>query len=282
LPPVTTRLATSRIRRRAAGVVGALALLALGGCSTQDIPNQIDIPDPTTNTGDRVFHLWQATWIALWVIGGIVWFLIIGAAVFYRKRRDGHVPRQTRYNLPIEVLYTITPLIIISVFLWFTWRDEDEVLKLSDHPNQTVNVVGYQWSWGFNYLDENVYSTGTPSELPVLYLPVDQSVQFVLTSPDVIHSFFIPAFLMKMDDIPGRANRFQVTPNTEGTYRGFCAELCGTYHSQMRFQVEVLSQQEFDAKMQELRAAGQTGVLDTGRANDDAQDQGNIVIGDRS
>ena len=262
----------------------ALLLLATG-CSLDDVPNQIGIPDPGTDQGERIFHLWQATWVALWVVGFITWALILGAAVMYRRRKSGALPAQTRYNLPIEVMYTITPLIIVAVFTIFTWRDEAEITDLAPDPDVTVNVVGYQWGWTFNYIDqegaggETVYETGTPSDPPILHLPVGQRVEFVLTSPDVIHSFNIPTFLMRMDVVPGRINAFQVTPTVEGRSSGFCVELCGTYHSQMRFWVEVVSPDEFDAQMAELADQGQTGELVTGRVNDDAQNQGNTELG---
>lgn len=269
-------------RRLVTGGLGALAALVLTSCSVQDMPNQISIPDPASDSGDRIFHLWQGTWLALWIIGGITWALMLGAAWFYRRRREDDVPKQTRYNVPIEVLYTVTPMIVIAVFAWFTIRDGEIITEIENDQAQTINVVGYQWNWAFNYTDEDVYETGTPSDLPTLYLPVDQKVQFVLTSPDVAHSFWIPSFLMKMDVLPGRANRFEITPTEIGSFTGKCAELCGTYHSQMLFNVEVVDQATFDAKMDELRAAGQTGQLETDRPNTDAQNQGNTRIGDLS
>lgn len=278
----SARVATRRRRLWVAAIIGSLLLLVLSGCSLDDVPNQISIPDPASNSGDRIFHLWQATWVALWAIGAFTWVLMLGAALWFRKRSDDYVPNQTRYNLPIEVMYTITPLIVILAFAWPTIRDSNIITEVSGDADQTVNVVGYQWEWGFNYTDEDVYSTGSPANPPTLYLPVDQKVQFVLTSPDVIHSFWVPDFLFKMDVVPGRANTFEVTPNVEGRYEGKCAELCGTYHSQMLFWVEVVDQQTFDAKMQELRAAGQTGQLDTGRPSTDAQNQGNTRIGEDS
>ena len=87
----------------------------------------------------------------------------------------------------------------------------------------------------------------------------------------MIHSFWVPAFLFKMDVIPGRTNQFEVTPNKEGTFIGKCAELCGVDHSRMLFTVKVVSQAEFDAHMQELRAKGQIGQLTSGRTTDAAQ-----------
>jgi cytochrome c oxidase subunit 2 len=248
----------------------------------EDLPNQISIPDPKSNSGDRIFNLWQATWIALWLIGIFTWALMLGAALFFRRRNNDEVPKQTRYNIPIEVLYTVTPLIVILAFAWPTIRDGQIITEVKDDQAQTISVVGYQWNWAFNYTDEDVYEVGSPSELPTLYLPVDQKVQFVLSSPDVIHSFWIPDFLMKMDVIPGRANRFEITPTVEGRYAGKCAEMCGTYHSQMLFWVEVVDQETFDAKMAELAAAGQTGELDTDRPNDEAQNQGNTRFGEDS
>ena len=277
----SSRVATRR-RWVTGAVIGGLALFALTGCSLDDIPNQISIPDSASDSGDRIFHLWQATWVALWAIGIFTWALMLGAAFWFRKRSDDFVPKQTRYNLPIEVMYTVTPLIVILAFAVPTIRDSNIITEVNGDADQTVNVVGYQWQWGFNYIDEDVYSTGTPAEPPTLYLPVDETVQFVLTSPDVIHSFWVPDFLFKMDVVPGRANTFEIVPNVEGRFEGKCAEMCGTYHSQMLFWVEVVDRETFDQKMAELAAAGQTGQLDTGRPNTDAQNQGNTRIGEDS
>ena len=237
------------------------------------------MPDPASDTGDRIFHLWQATWVALWAIGLFTWALILGVPFWFRSRRREAVPKQTRYNLPIEVLYTVTPLIVVLAFAWPTIRDGQIITKVEDDPAQTVNVVGYQWNWGFNYTDEDVYEVGSPADPPTLYLPVDEKVQFVLTSPDVIHSFWIPDFLMKMDVVPGRANTFEITPTVEGEFTGKCAELCGTYHSQMLFWVKVVDQETFDSEMERLRAAGQEGTLDTARPNTDADDLGKVRFG---
>jgi len=276
---VTSARVAARRRHWAALVVGSVLLLVLSGCSLDDVPNQIAIPDPASDTGDRIFHLWQGTWVALWIIGLFTWVLMLGAAYWFRRRRDDEVPKQTRYNLPIEVLYTITPLIVVLAFAWPTIRDGQIITEIKDDQAVTVNVVGYQWNWGFNYIEEDVYSVGSPADPPVLYLPVDEKAQFVLTSPDVIHSFWIPDFLMKMDVVPGRANTFELTPTVEDRFTGKCAELCGTYHSQMLFWVEVVDRETFDAKMEELRAAGQEGTLDTDRSNTDADDLGIVRFG---
>jgi len=136
--------------------------------------------------------------------------------------------------------------------------------------NHTVNVVGSKWSWTFNYMGEdavdgdNVYTVGTPADFPTLVLPVNESVDINLSSPDVIHSFWVPAFLFKLDVIPGRDNSFSFTPIREGTFAGKCAELCGVYHSRMLFNVKVVSAEEYDARLQALKERGNVGVAKGG------------------
>ena len=103
---------------------------------------------------------------------------------------------------------------------------------------------------------------GAEASLPTLYLPVGKRTEFILTSRDVIHSFWVPAFLQKLDMIPGRVNKFQVVPTETGDFKGKCAELCGAYHSQMLFNVKVVDQATYDAHIAELKAKGNTGQLD--------------------
>jgi cytochrome c oxidase subunit 2 len=98
-------------------------------------------------------------------------------------------------------------------------------------------------------------------------VPVDEKIKFELTSPDVIHSFWVIDWLFKMDVIPGKVNSFEITPNKEGTFIGRCAELCGTDHARMLFNVNVVSRAEFDQHMEELRIKGQTGKLESERVN---------------
>ena len=112
----------------------------------------------------------------------------------------------------------------------------------------------------FSY-DEYAYEVGTGSYIPELWLPVDETTRFNLYSPDVIHNFGVPSFLMKMDVIPGRVNHYVITPTQEGVYRGACYELCGVYHSRMLFEVHVVSREEYDAHVAELEDAGQTSEL---------------------
>jgi cytochrome c oxidase subunit 2 len=243
-------------RRRvvARAAVAALLLTSVAGC-TSNAFTRLAMPKPITTQGKVTLTLWQGSWIAALAVGAVVWGLIIWTVIAYRKRSD-ELPPQVRYNLPIEVLYTIVPFIMIAVLFYFTARDENYIDKLSPHPNVVVNVTGFQWSWQFQYPDlGNVQIIGTPSKDPVLVLPVGETVRFNLTSPDVIHAFWVPAFLFKRDVVPGHPNHFEITTTAQGTFRGECSELCGIYHSEMLFTVKVVSQQQFQQFIAAQQAA---------------------------
>lgn len=252
--------------RIAAATLASVA--ALSGCSDVNDSQfaRVGMPAPATEEGPRILLLWQGSWLAAMIVAVLVWGLLIWAIVAYRRREGDSYPPQTRYNVPIEILYTVVPLIMILVLFYFTARDQAILTKVSNDQQHTVNVVGWRWSWAFNYVDEGAYDVGTPGERPTLWLPVDEKVQFTLNSPDVIHSFWIPAFLTKMDVMPGRQNTFEVTPNKLGTFAGKCAELCGVEHSGMIFDVKVVSRAEYDAHIADLKKRGQVGTLDNGRS----------------
>lgn len=265
-------------RARSLALAGGVIIVPflLGGCTANEA-FFFDMPEPATAEAPIILNLWNGSWIAAWAVGIVTWGLMIWASVAYRRRHADEVPKQTKYNLPIELLYTVVPLVMILGLFWFTARDQSELLTLENDQSQTVGVVGYRWSWGFNYLDEDVYDTalpvgeGTTAEPPTLVLPVGEKVRFELNSPDVIHSFWVPQWLFKMDVIPGKTNVFEVTPDKVGTFVGKCAELCGVDHARMLFQVKVVERPEFDAYVESLRERGQTGLLDTGRLNSDGQ-----------
>ncbi len=251
----------------------------LSGCTANEA-FFFDLPETASAEASIIQNLWNGSWIAAWAVGIVTWALMIWAAVAYRRRHPNEVPAQTKYNIPIEALYTVVPLIMILGLFWFTARDQSEILTVGNDEQQTVEVVGFRWSWAFNYLDQDAYDVGVPygegsvGEPPTLYLPVDEKIRFELKSPDVIHSFWVPAFLFKMDLIPGKTNVFELTPDRLGTYAGKCAELCGVDHARMLFQVKIVERDEFNAKMSELRAAGKTGVLDTDRITNEGQRPG--------
>ncbi|PZR53783.1 cytochrome c oxidase subunit II [Xylanimonas oleitrophica] len=275
---------STRAILRATAIAGAVAVLA-SGCASETIkrgylPGYSD--GEVTNHTERITQLWVGSWIAALAVGIITWGLILWCVAAYRKRKDDHqLPIQTRYHLPLELMYTVVPLAMVLVLFYYTDRDMAAINNVEGEADVHIQVIGKQWSWDFNYLDDEVYDTGqhlidvggqtaedqvdgargTSTALPTLYLPVNQTVEFTVDSRDVIHSFWIPAFLYKIDMIPGRTNTFQVEPTREGTYAGKCAELCGEFHSGMLFNVRVVSQEEYQAHMDDLREQGNVGEL---------------------
>jgi cytochrome c oxidase subunit 2 len=250
--------------------IATISAVALTGCQGK-LSNGF-LPEAVSDSGVRVTHLWVGSWIAVLAVGAITWGLMIYAAVRFRKRKgDDTLPVQLRYNIPVEILYTVIPIFMVAVFFYYTARDEAILTDTSKKPDVTISVVAKQWTWDFNYVDSDVYETGvhTPLDgkpgarehMPVLYLPINKRVEFVLNSRDVIHSFWVPAFMTKLDMLPGKTNKFQIVTEQEGEFQGKCAELCGAYHSQMLFMVKIVSQEEYDKQMAHLAAIGQKGQL---------------------
>jgi cytochrome c oxidase subunit 2 len=253
---------TATRRRRNAVRAGALAvmLLALTGCSTNTTFTRLGFPNPVTKQGEITLSLWQGSWLAGMLVGFVVWGLILWAVIFHRKRGD-KLPPQVRYNMPIEILYTIVPFVLIAVLFYYTAKDENTIDNLSSSPNVTVNVVGFQWSWEFNYPTYHVTTDGYMwgyGPLPVLEIPVGETVRFNLTSPDVVHSFWVPEFLFKRDVIPGHPNHFEITATQTGTFTGHCSELCGLYHSRMLFTLKIVTPAQFNTWIAQQQAIQKT------------------------
>ncbi|NKX50435.1 cytochrome c oxidase subunit II, partial [Arthrobacter deserti] len=224
----------------------------------------------TTSNTDPLIDLWVNSWIAALAVGILTWGLILWCIVAYRRRKgDEGFPRQLSYNLPIEIFYTAIPLVMVLVFFYFTDKEQTALTTRTDDPDVVVDVRGKQWAWDFNYVKQNKYSIGEqahmtgepgiPETLPTLYLPVNQSVELQLNTRDVNHSFWVPAFLQKMDLIAGKTNYINFTPQREGIYDGKCAELCGEYHAEMLSRVAVVSEAEYNAQMEQLQD-GQVGT----------------------
>jgi cytochrome c oxidase subunit 2 len=285
------------VRRVVTAAVLGTTVLVLGACSAedQDQIGRLAMPEPITEQAPYTFDLWKWAWVAAIVVGVIVWGLIFWVVVRYRRKHDDEVPVQTRYNLPLEIFYTIAPILMVVVFFYWTVNVQNKMIEMDPEPDVTIEVVGQQWSWTFNHgvgepdpdadplegrfaYDSYGYTAGTASQIPTLVLPVDQKVQFNLWSPDVIHSFGIPNFLMKLDVVPGRVNQFQATPTVEGDYVGKCFELCGTYHSRMLFNVKVVSQSEYEEYVDTLEQSeepllgGADAYTQAGLAEDDDEE----------
>ncbi len=277
-PRRDSRSGTARVAG-AWGVVAVAATLLTTGCTsavnTDVTRGWLPTAPDTTTTTPLSQSLWVGSWIAALIVGVITWGLMVYCMVKFRRRRgEAGLPPQLRYNVPVEMLFTVMPLFMVGVLFFFTARDQHIIEQRYDTPAVNIEVVGKRWAWDFNYTDAGVYTAGiqaqespdgldldAPETIPTLYLPVGQQVELTLHSRDVIHSFYVPAFSYKKDVIPGRTNYMSVTPEREGTYIGRCTELCGEGHSRMLFKVAVVSQADYEQHLADLRAAGNVGRL---------------------
>ncbi|MGW5669084.1 aa3-type cytochrome oxidase subunit II [Micromonospora sp. NPDC003776] len=260
-------------RRRGAGRLAGLGLggvallLSLTGCDVGKTFGGFGWPQGgITPESHRMYDLWIASCIAALAVGVFVWGLIFWCVIRYRKRGN-QLPVQTRYNLPMEFLYTIAPILVVSVLFYYTAVVQTDVIKESKNPDVTVEVVAFKWNWQFNYRDgqgrdaNTVASTlGTSEVIPILVLPTGKSIRFEETSRDVIHSFWVPELLFKRDVMPGSIrNTFEVSSiDQEGHYVGRCAELCGSYHAFMNFELRTVSPEKFDQFLAAKKAGKST------------------------
>ncbi len=280
------------IRRRVILVppLAAVVVLALTGCDDLQLhgylPGFISGQAPTTNHTQRVSDLWVGSWITLLAVGVITWAVIIWAAIVFRRRRgQTGLPEQIRYNMPLEIFYTVVPLILVLGLFAFTARDQNVIEHRYKDPAVVIDAYGKQWAWDFDYAKEKVYESGVQAEpadpgaantgyvesdIPTLYLPVNRSTEIRLRTRDVNHSFWVIDFLYKKDMIAGQTNYWDFKPTRIGTYEGKCAELCGEYHSRMLFTVKVVSQADYDAHIAALRERGNVGSIGQRYDKDDS------------
>ncbi len=199
-------------------------------------------------------QLWSWSVIAALAVGVLVWGLMFWTVTFHRKKAASpEFPRQTQYNLPLEVVYTVIPFLAIAALFYFTVITQNKVTDIQANPDVKVDVTAFQWNWEFQYPDvqaptgQPVSTIGTSTEVPVLVLPTGKRVQFSLASKDVIHSFWVPEFLFKRDVFPypdknDTQKIFQISSiDRQGAFVGRCAEMCGTYHSAMNFEIRAVS-----------------------------------------
>src|SRR2546425_685219 len=223
----------------------AAILLILTGCAKQGA----DV------NGQKVHSLYDVIFILALPVFVIVEALLLWYVIRYRKRDDQPAPQSfgTRRAL---IAFFLIPTIIVAVDYVYGERTLAQVEKLDTNPQVVIRVEGFQWEWTFYYLNEGGFSTGKTLVKPaVMVVPVDQPVKIELVSRDVIHSFFVPAFLFKRDVIPGRVNMFTFTANRLGTFPAQCAEFCGLWHSKMLFTLRVVNPADYLAWIKQTREA---------------------------
>jgi cytochrome c oxidase subunit II len=212
--------------------------LLLAGC----------LPEAVTRQGGRVADLYTLFMLAAAVVFAVVVGLLGWSIWRYRGGpRDTELPPQTHGNLRLETAWWALPALLVVVLGTLTTLVLGDVDARADEPDLVVEVTGFQWQWRFTYPDSGVVVTGTHEQPPVIYLPTSETIAFEITARDVIHSFTIPAFLIKRDAVPGRENRFDIVIEDEGTYSGQCGEFCGLLHSYQRFTIEAVPRAEFEA-----------------------------------
>ena len=224
-------------------LVALASAAALAGCGR----SPLGLPHAASTQAGHTAGLFRGMVIAALVVGGLVWGLIAWSLIRYRSGRFADdIGSQRSYNIPIEVVYTALPVVIVAVLFFFSLHTERQVTKLSAHPDVRVDVIGFQWQWQFRYPTADVTVTGASAgEPPELVLPVGQTTELHLITRDVNHAFWVPRFLSKRDLIPGVRNVIDVTPTTTGTFAGRCAEFCGLDHWRMNFTVRVVSAADY-------------------------------------
>jgi cytochrome c oxidase subunit 2 len=254
-------------RTRVFAAVLAVLALSIAGPAWSDF--ELNMPVGVTSTSREVYYLHMLTlWICV-VIGGIVYGAMIVAIVKFRKSK-GAVPAKFTHNSTIEVIWTVIPAAILVAM---AIPAAEGLIRMEDTRGSdvTIKVTGLQWRWHYDYIDDGVQFFSTLDResnaarrvgsgvdpntvdnylLKVdndLVVPVDAKVRLLVTAADVVHAWWVPAFAVKKDAVPGFINETWFTADTEGTYRGQCAELCGMDHGFMPIVVRVVSRDEYDA-----------------------------------
>ncbi|WP_342320069.1 cytochrome c oxidase subunit II [Corynebacterium mayonis] len=300
---------------RKAGLAASLFLggLGLAGCEVappEAVAKVLDMgwPDPVTPEAVQLYNFWVWVWVAAWIIGIVMWGLFLTAIFKWNgkaraKRTNDEFPKQLQYNVPLELVLTIVPIIIVFALFFFTVQAQTVVTARDKDPEVTVDVTAFQWNWKFGYaevgaglapngqkyigVDEErqaaaeatkydpedlknanpihgasmgdqsylnynkIETLGATNEVPVLVLPTDTPIEFRLASGDVNHAFWVPEFLFKRDayahpEANQQERAFQIEKiDREGAFVGRCAEMCGTYHAMMNFEIRAVSPADF-------------------------------------
>jgi cytochrome c oxidase subunit 2 len=245
--------------------VGGLVLLGilLGGCK---LPTFYGYRGVTSQSHDESL-LYEGTVIAAIVVGVITGSLILWSALRYRRKTDA-IPRQFQYHIPLEIFYTVVPIVIVLALFGFTVYTENKIDKVVPNPALDIRVTAFQWGWRYDYTNYHVFVEGvrtedpdpvgldgktcvqsapTPNDClgPGLVMPVGETVRITLLSNDVVHGFYVPQFNFSRYALPGVVNEFDFNIQKPGIYRAQCTQLCGLYHAEMFFHVVALPRAQF-------------------------------------
>ncbi|MDQ3951415.1 MAG: cytochrome c oxidase subunit II [Actinomycetota bacterium] len=211
-------------------------------------------PEPAGEQGAAVKDLYD---VFFYVAAGV--FVVVAGLIgwsivrFRKKPGDDAEPPQFGHNLALEITWFALPTVIVVVLFVLSAGALQDVNDEEAAPVVTVRVEAFQWGWRFAYEGEAVAIEGLPEDPARIVLPVDEPVRFDLRSRDVVHSFYVPRFLIKRDTIPGETNRIDYVIREEGTYDGKCAEFCGVLHDRMPFTIEAVPVEEFERWLDDQR-----------------------------
>lgn len=252
-----SELYQKRVRATFATLTSALVLGGLTGAGANAAGEPGGYSTNASNVNQATHSLWMWAWITAGIVGAFTLVLIIWPTIFHRRKGD-EIPKQTQYNIPTEIAYTIIPFIIVAVLFAYTAKAENKITHLDKTtPSHVIDVTGIQWSWQFQYEDaaNKPIVTGTPDTPPTLVIPQGEKVRFNITSNDVDHGFWIPAFMYQIQAIPNVMNHVDLTANNLGEFPGRCNILCGRAHSQMTFTVKVVTPAEYQSYINSIKAA---------------------------
>ncbi len=244
LPPQGVSVRTRRWRRVRRIVALPVAALALAGCT---VPT-FGASQGATTSSRSVYHLWQGFSIGAVIVGTITTLLIVWAVFRYRRKGD-NIPKQSQYHVPLELTYTIIPVLIVLGLFAATMVVENKEVA-NPKTAVTINVNAFQWGWKFTYPGHDVVVVGQTTQDPEMVMPVNESVHINLTSSDVLHGFYVHAFNFSRYALPGVLNQFTFRAVETGTFDGQCTQLCGLYHALMWFRVKVVSDSEYSSWLQ--------------------------------
>ncbi len=238
---------SGRVKRAIAVAFFALLVVILGGCTAfGGGPQSVNQP-----AGDNMQTIWNLFVPIFWasvVVFVIVQGVLIYAVVRFRRRPNQPAPHPTHGNTKLEIAWTIMPALVLAVIAVPTLTTIANFAKKPGPGSVTVHVVGHQWWWEFDYPNN-----GNVVVADEMHIPIGTKIEVDLSSADVIHSFWIPKLAGKQDVVPNQHNHLSFTANELGTFRGQCAEFCGTQHAHMAFDVVVQSKPDFDAWIKQMQ-----------------------------
>lgn len=236
------------------------------------------LPEAASPVKARVHHFHHMMMIIITAIVIIVAIALAYTIWRFRKSKNP-IPSKTTHNVPLEIIWTAIPCLILVVIMWFS-LPMMYYMDITKKPDMTLKVTGYQWYWGYSYPEQEIeeytlYMVPQESDDPknefaeirksptyqrllsnyelssgkpgFVVLPVKKNIRILVTASDVLHSFALPSFGVKKDAVPGRANETWVNINKPGIYYGQCSELCGLKHGFMPIEVRAVTQKQFDA-----------------------------------